>query len=196
MPSASERMATSVKPGFARSMRAAYRMSLTAWSINVTPRVSRHASFCWSSPPIAITARRRASSGVTPRETCASTCRSRWKRSSSSSSASTRLDETSDRHRSRNLVIQRPMSHLFQSHDGGDRSGETFPVSGLTFQLLPPRPGQFVELRTATELAGLPLRLDPTFLLQLVQCGIQRSIADLQVVPRHLLESLAHSPPV
>src|SRR5712691_3526509 len=196
MPSASERMATSVNPGFARSMRAAYRMSRAIWSINVTPRVSRQASFCWSSPPIAITARRRASSGVTPRETCASICHARWNCSSSSSSASTRLDATSDRHRSANLVIQRPMSHLFQSDNRGDRGGEAFPVGGFTFQLLTTRSRQFVELRTATQLAGLPLRLDPTLLFQLVEGGIQGTIADLQFLARHLLESLAHRPPV
>ena len=94
------------------------------------------------------------------------------------------------------MVIQRPMSHLFQSDNRGDRGGEAFPVGGLTFQLLPPRPRQFVELRRAPQFAGLPLRLDPTLLLQLVQGVVQLAIADLQVVTRHMLESLAHSPPV
>src|SRR5207247_9191920 len=58
------------------------------------------------------------------------------------------------------------------------------------------RSRQRVVLGAAPELARLPFRRNPAGQLELVQSGIQRSIADLQFIARDLLESLADRPTV
>src|SRR5437763_647894 len=51
MPSASEKMATAVKPGLLRSVRIAYRKSCPSCSTHTPGRCARAISFACSTPP-------------------------------------------------------------------------------------------------------------------------------------------------
>ena len=66
MPSASERIAAPVSQGYRRQRRQAYRTSSAKASNEAPTRWSRTASFTRSMPPVSISARRRATSGVAP----------------------------------------------------------------------------------------------------------------------------------
>src|SRR5215469_4164423 len=111
---------------------------------------------------------------------------SRWYFSSSFSSRSTSSRRNSDRSRSgtvnsqcsgriSNLRFAPRGSRLIKVDNPRNRARKPAPVVCLFFELSPPILGRF------------PLGCDPTLLLQLVQIRVQRSIAHLQYVPRHLL---------
>src|SRR5262249_48802728 len=76
------------------------------------------------------------------------------------------------------------------------RGRESPPVGGFPLELLSSRPRERVELRAPVVLGRLPLRLDPALLLELVQCGIERAVADLKHLAGHLLQALADRPAV
>ena len=59
-----------------------------------------------------------------------------------------------------------------------------------------PRAAQRVELRSPVVLGGAPRRREPALLLEPMEGGIERSVAHLQDVARHLLEPLADAVPV
>src|SRR5262245_11121559 len=88
------------------------------------------------------------------------------------------------------------MSRLFHPDDGRDGAREPLPVGAFAFEVLATRAGQVVELRAPPEVARLPLRGDPALLLELVQRGVERSVADLQRVIGDLPEALADRPAV
>lgn len=87
-------------------------------------------------------------------------------------------------------------SGLLQTDDVRDRGRETFPIGGFLLQAPPTGTSERVELGAASEFARLPLGRDPTFLFELVQRRIERSIADLKNIARDLIQTLAHGPPV
>jgi type I restriction enzyme S subunit len=62
--------------------------------------------------------------------------------------------------------------------------------------LLAAEPSQRVELGTAVVLTGLPLGGNPSLLFQLVQGGIERSVAHLKDVAGNLLQALADCPAI
>src|SRR6266478_9263988 len=56
--------------------------------------------------------------------------------------------------------------------------------------------GQRVEFRAPPELARFPLGRNPASQFQLVERGVKRPVADLELLVRHFLESLADGPSV
>src|SRR6266436_6209047 len=87
-------------------------------------------------------------------------------------------------------------SRLLQTDDLRNRQGEPFPIGGLLFQMPPADARERVEFGAAPQLARFPFSRDPAFLLQLVQCRVERSIADLENIARNLLQPLADGPTV
>src|SRR4029079_16145429 len=161
------------------------RRSSTKSVSQCTWRASRISALRWSSPPIASSAARRASSGDRPLAIPSSIRCSRWNRSSSSISLSTRRRRKIDRIR-RGAVYHQCSgrmwisSRLRESDHLRDGRRQPPPVRRLRLELLPPDARQRVELRLAFVLGLLPLRADPPFLLELVQCRIERALRDLQ----------------
>jgi hypothetical protein len=70
------------------------------------------------------------------------------------------------------------------------------PIGRLSFQVTPARPREGVDLGTTLVLSDYPFSRDPALLLQLVQRGIQRTIAHLECLVRHLVEALTDGPPI
>src|SRR5262249_9811461 len=68
------------------------------------------------------------------------------------------------------------------------------PLRHLALERAPAEPRQRVIFRAPSELAGLPLGFDPALLFQLVQRGVERAVADLEDIARHLQEPLADRP--
>ncbi len=93
--------ATNVKPGLRRALRNAWRRSRTRSSTGRVPCASRTASRMASTPPRRTCACRRASAGVMPARTFFSASISRWKRSSSAVSSSSRPRRRRPRSRAR-----------------------------------------------------------------------------------------------
>src|SRR5215217_4691516 len=140
----------------------------------------------------------RAAAGAMPRRTFSAVSRSRWYWNSSSSSRSTRRWRKSERSRSGMRRIQRSsvMSHLLEPDDRRDGRGETVPVVRFELELLSPGARERVELGAAVVFAWPPFGGDPPFLLELVQGGVERAVADLKRVFRDLLEPVTDVPPV
>src|SRR6516165_8921736 len=200
IPSASVTMATAANPGDLRSVRVACPTSCAIVSKNRTPRASRHSSFSCSVPPRISRVCRRASSAGTPDCSNFSTCWSKWKRNSSSSSLSTVFRRRRDRNR-----IRRSLSIFFLApyspglrrleHPGHSRC-QFLPVGGFRFELLPPGFRQFVVFRPPVVLRSAPARLDPPAPLQTVQRRIQRPLPHLQDPAGHLVDALGNGPTV
>src|SRR5690606_8534034 len=126
-------------------------------------RPERLSSFTRSTPPKASRAWRRASPGAAPAAISFSVSRSRWKRTSSSSSRSTSWDRriARSRYRSslqRSLSIGPPSAHV---EDEGHGGGEATPRLSLLLEAAASRPGEAVELGATIVLGGAPFRLDP-----------------------------------
>ena len=77
-----------------------------------------------------------------------------------------------------------------------DRRRQAIPVRGFLFEVAPSRASERVELGAAIVLARLPLRGDPALVLELVQRGVELSVAHLQDVTGYLLEALPDGPAV
>src|SRR5262245_34304842 len=86
--------------------------------------------------------------------------------------------------------------HLLQFDDAADRGRQTRPLRGFAAEMTPAGPRQRVELRPPVVLARAPFSLNPALLLELVQRGIERPVADLQHLARDLTEALADRPAV
>src|SRR6266576_5463553 len=149
-------------------------------------------------------ARRCASSCVILCATYSSIFRSRWSRSSSSSSWSACAQRNNDRIRSGIVnsqcfgrILQPPFgakrsSRLFELNNPRNGARKSAPVVCFFFELSPPQPCQRIVFRPPAILGRFPLRRDPTLLFQLVQSRVKRSVAHLQHIARHLLQPLAH----
>src|SRR5262245_20760325 len=148
-----------------------------------------------ASPPNRRSAAARASCAFMPAAMCSSIRRSTWSAYSSRISCSTRRPRTSERRRSRSANIQR-ISCLFQPHDERDGGGEALPVGGLAIQMTAAGRGEAVILGAPVVLAEPPLGGDPAFLFQLVQRGIQRTVAHLQDFHGDMLQAQPDSPRV
>src|ERR1022692_1716309 len=88
------------------------------------------------------------------------------------------------------------MSALLQRHDLADRAGQTVPVGRLLRELFAAQPRQGIKLRATSQLAGLPFRRDPAFLLQLMKRRIKGAVADAENVGGTLFQALADRPAV
>src|SRR5262249_9319965 len=117
---------------------------------------------------------------------------------SSFSSWSTCLRRNRERKRKGTVYSQCSgrISGFLQLDDLGDSRREPVPVGSFFFQLAAAQPGQRIEFGATIVLTGPPLGRDPSFLLQLVECRVQRSVADLQYFAGHLLQPLADGPAV
>src|ERR1700674_4400481 len=81
------------------------------------------------------------------------------------------------------------MSGLLQLDDVGNGGGEAIPIVCFTLEVAAPQPRERIKFGAAIVLAGSPLCLNPAFLLELVQGGIERAVADLENVAGDLLEA-------
>src|SRR5262249_49118381 len=127
----------------------------------VTPRASRHSSLIWATPPSSSRARRAASAGESPAAMCLSTCFSRWKRSSSSSSCSTAFRRNSARSRNaRSVSMAGPPRSLSLFQHLSDGGGELAPGALLHLELLAAAARQRVVLGAAVVVGRAPLRFD------------------------------------
>src|SRR5262245_14793434 len=93
---------------------------------------------------------------------------------------------------------QRPivMSHLLQGEDACDGRRQSPPLVGFLLQIPAASAGERIELCAASQFAGLPFGGDPAGQFELVERGVERAVADLQVVVRDLFEPLADGPAV
>src|SRR5215831_9304098 len=96
---------------------------------------------------------------------------STWKWSSSCVSWSWRL-------RVKNFIGP-SLAFLQHQSNGG---GESFPFVQFFFQLITTSAGERVELGPAIVVRGAPFSADPAALLQAVERGIERSLANLENV--------------
>src|SRR5262249_49499239 len=82
------------------------------------------------------------------------------------------------------------------AHDQRDRGREALPLRALFVHGLPAGAGERIELRAPVVLAVAPLGLDPPLLLELVERGIERALADGEEVVGHLPNPLRDRPAV
>src|SRR5262245_44987401 len=160
------------------------------------PRTSRVSSLTRSTPPKLRIAATRASSGLIPRAMFSSISRSRWKRTSSSSSSSNLDLWKSARNRNRSLLSMACTFHSGGLQDQLHRSRESSPRLGLSRQFFPPGGRQFVILRFSVVLRRTPLGSDQALRLQAVQRRIERSLAHPQDILANLLNALSDIPAV
>src|SRR6266513_2278610 len=199
IPSAKESTAAAVKPGLFRRIRSPYRTSVPRSPIQFTLRASRHFSLVCSIPPKSRRARRCASSCVIPCATYSWVFRSRWSRSSSSSSWSVCAQRNNDRSRSgivnrqcSGRILQPPFgakrhSRLFKLNNPRNGARKPAPVICFFFELSVPESCERIVFRPPAILGCFPLGRNPALLFQLVQSRVVRSVAHLQHVARHLL---------
>ena len=86
--------------------------------------------------------------------------------------------------------------HLLKANDGSDGRGETLPIARLDLELFAAGPRKRVKLCPAVVLTRAPLGCDPRLLLELVQGGIEGSVADLEDVGGQLLQPQADGPAI
>src|SRR6185436_14977252 len=77
-----------------------------------------------------------------------------------------------------------------------DGRRQPLPRVELAFELLPPIAGQAVDLGGASTLGLLPLRRDPSLVLEAVQRGIERSLSDRELLAGEGLDALGDRPAV
>src|SRR5688572_6075124 len=77
-----------------------------------------------------------------------------------------------------------------------DRVHELLPRPGLGAQLCPSHRGQAIDLGPSLRVGELPARFHPAALLEPVQRGIQRALADLEDFTRQLLDPARDGVPV
>src|SRR5215813_15321021 len=83
-----------------------------------------------------------------------------------------------------------------RAHDRGDRRGETLPLRRFLVERAAAGARERVVLRAAIVVALRPLRGDPAVLLELVERRVQRALADLEHLARHLADALRDGPAV
>src|SRR5579864_1201257 len=93
-------------------------------------------------------------------------------------------------------IAGRPYSCLFELHYARDGAGDAVPVGGLFFKVLPPEWREGIKLRATVIFTRLPLRSNPASMFELVQGGIEGTIADAQDVAGNLFQALADRPAV
>src|SRR6266850_6423209 len=124
---------------------------------------------------------------------------SRWNCSSSSSSRSAWPRRRRDFSRKGSVNHQcssRMPLGLGELDDVGDGGRQQLPARRLGLELPPAQAGERIELRTPVVLRLLPLGLDPAFLLQLVECGVEGAFAHLQYISREGSQATTDGPPV
>jgi hypothetical protein len=192
------RTAMAVKPRFLRSMRKPKRISCRVVSITRTRRVSRH--FSWSA---------RCRPGRVARDgtpLLASSLARRIPRFFVRGGRATRrpipgppapgetttaavAESCSQMLRSH---LQPPFraarrSRLFKLNNPRNGARKPAPVICFFFELSPPEPCERIVFRPPAILGCFPLGCNPALLFQLVQSRVERSVAHLQHVARHLL---------
>src|SRR5204863_7862866 len=78
--------------------------------------------------------------------------------------------------------------------DTGDGRRQPRPVRGLQAKLAASGSGERVELGRTSRVRLLPCAADPALVLQLVKGRIERSVAYLQCLVRHLAQALRDGP--
>ena|SRR5438309_4873692 len=81
-------------------------------------------------------------------------------------------------------------------NDLRNRARQPFPVGGLALQRPAARVRERIELGTSAVFRNLPLRFDPPFLFELVECRVKAPIANLEDFSRNLFQPLADCPSV
>src|SRR6476620_5227121 len=96
--------------------------------------------------------------------------------------------------RSRDAVTGWSLSGSLEQQADGRR--QPLPRVELAFELLPPIAGQAVDLGGASTLGLLPLRRDPSLVLEAVQRGIERSLSHRELLAGEGLDALGDRPAV
>jgi len=78
----------------------------------------------------------------------------------------------------------------------GDGGGEAVPVLEFSFELLFAGFGEGVELGFAVVFGGRPFGLDPAFVFEAVEGGVEGTLADLEGIFGDLLDALGDAPAV
>src|SRR5262245_49150128 len=85
-------------------------------------------------------------------------------------------------------------SGLTEADDTRNGAGKPLPLGGFPVERAVAGSRQRVVLRPPAAGRDLPLCAQPPFLFEFVEGGVQRSIAYLQIVARHLTQPLADGP--
>src|SRR5215469_167613 len=187
MPSASVSTATIANPGSLWAVRRAYRRSWASRSIEIHRHIARTSSITSATFPNACCAAYRASSGVRPFSCCSLASNSRSARISRSRSRSRSFRH----HQCISALLDRP-------HHPRDRAGQLLPLRFLGDKLLLASRGQSVVFELSLQVFPhrLPFGREPPFTFQPVECGIQRSVLNLQQVIGGPLDMLCDLVPV
>src|SRR5262249_5114192 len=127
---------------------------------------------------------------------CSWVSRSRWTSSSRWSSASARPRRKIERNRCAMIRWSRIASPLGAFDQQADRRRQPLPAAQLALELFAAVAGQRVELGVASQIGLLPFSPNPALLLEPVQRGIQRALADRERVAREELNALGDAPSV
>src|SRR6185312_3948842 len=83
-----------------------------------------------------------------------------------------------------------------QLHDFSDGGCHCFPTLRFQIQLLSARGGQPVKAGASPQFGGRPASGNEAFVLQTMQCGIERTLIHLEYVLGDLLNALGNRPPM
>src|ERR1700719_5293783 len=99
-------------------------------------------------------------------------------------------------HRTRSQRSRRATSRLPEGQHARDGGGDALPVRGFLVQVFLAGTRQRIALCTTIVLTRAPLTLDPAFLFQLVERGVERPVADLKNIAGYLKQPLPDRPTV
>src|SRR5262245_37178398 len=85
-------------------------------------------------------------------------------------------------------------SGLTEANDAGNGAGKPLPFGGFPVEGAAAGSRERVVLRPPAACRDLPLSAQPSFLFEFVEGGVQRPIAHLQILARHLTQPLADGP--
>src|SRR4051812_22881830 len=86
--------------------------------------------------------------------------------------------------------------HLLKLEHGGTGAREAKPIECFRFQILPAEPRERVEFGAAVVVGDAPFRGDQPGVLELVECGIERSVTHLERIGGDLTEPVPDRPSV
>src|SRR5688500_7835140 len=196
MPNAMATPPTPVNHGYLASRRAASFRSSANPPSQASPRPSRSASLCVSTPPNAISARRRASAGARPcsRISC-SVSSSMCSRNSRSIRDSTARRANNRRRRARAASSQVIPSSR-RAENRLERRGEFLPALDFPAEGTPAGGRQPVVARLPVVVAHIPFTGNHAVLLETLERGIERALIHRELAVGHLLHALTDAPAV
>src|SRR5688500_8687524 len=202
---------TTVRPGYFTSIRAPSLRSSDSPPSQASPRSSRSASLCRSTPPKATSARRRASPVGNPARRCLSVSMSRWKRISVSMRDSAARRSARRRRRVRAawnqlmgwggpvVVMSRATGRRPPSggaQHGLEAGGEAAPALQLRAEGAAAGGGDLVVAGAPVVVGRPPRARDEAVLLQPLERRVEGALVHLEHAVGDLLDALADPPAV